>query len=634
MYSIKLTKIFCFFAVLTSIANISVHAATIEWINSLGGSFNDGANWQGGSTPGPGDATTMPPTPADDALFNLSSTYTVTFPLAPTPFGSTFIQNDNVTFDLNMLNLNLGEILVGDFFSNPSSTLTLQNGELTLPNLTIATDINSATLNVSTNSILNSDIIFFGSGPTGTLNINNGGILNGNVSRNISAGTELGTINVNGSGSQLNGSIDLGLIGSTSLNATNGASISSTDINIRGDGTSTVFIDGIDTTINTDTFEFRGSAIALQNGAELTTRTFQSNPTNSANILISDAALDITESLFINARNNVDVVNNGTISTATAVIGNTVSNDVSLNPIVTIDGIGSSLNVSDSLFIGGFFNGAELRIINGASVMSNSASIGASCFSCPDSISVIDLSGNNSTFNVATDLTLGQSGNPGTLIMSDNADTSVAGAIEIINGEVNVNGGNLNTNSLNLMTAGTVNLSAGSLMANSIDATSGNFNVTGGTLGFSIFEGDLINQGATVQALGDATLTGSYTQNSGSLLFEISSGNPSGISALTTTGDINLLNGSVIFSFIDGFLPSEGFTFEFLNAGGAFDINSAILFSVIGIAEGFEFDTDIIGNSINFIALNDASAVPLPATAWLFMSALLIIFGFARQTRD
>lgn len=71
------------------------HAAEKFWGNFIGGAYNAGANWQGGSVAGASDV----------AHFGLSfniffRTYTVDFDVSPTN-RALVIEDDNVTFDLN-----------------------------------------------------------------------------------------------------------------------------------------------------------------------------------------------------------------------------------------------------------------------------------------------------------------------------------------------------------------------------------------------------------------------------------------------------------------------------------------------------------------------------------------------------
>ena len=125
----------------STLPSTHIHAATIEWINPLGGAFENGSNWNSGTPPGPGDSTTVPPTPADDARFNLDQTYTVTFPVVPdddpgTPEDESMLLDNNlatvnfgdVTFDLNSQIYNLNSnLIIGDVLGD-NAMLTITNG--------------------------------------------------------------------------------------------------------------------------------------------------------------------------------------------------------------------------------------------------------------------------------------------------------------------------------------------------------------------------------------------------------------------------------------------------------------------------------------------------------------------------
>src|SRR5207248_803915 len=76
-------------AVMTLLQPAVLHAIDRNWGDSAGGYFSDPSNWTGGVVPGT----------ADRAVFNLATTYTVTFDVNPVN-DRLRVNNDGVTFNL------------------------------------------------------------------------------------------------------------------------------------------------------------------------------------------------------------------------------------------------------------------------------------------------------------------------------------------------------------------------------------------------------------------------------------------------------------------------------------------------------------------------------------------------------
>ena len=100
---------------------------------------------------------------------------------------------------------------------------------------------------------------------------------------------------------------------------------------------------------------------------------------------------------------------------------------------------------------------------------------------------------------------------------------------------------------------------------------------------------------------------------------------------LIVTGTADLTNADVLFSFIDGFLPTAGDMVNFMVAN-AINGLAAAHFSYEGAAPGFRFDVMSGGGGLQFVALNDARSVPEPGTLSLLGGGVLAL-GYMRLRR-
>lgn len=147
----------------------------------------------------------------------------------------------------------------------------------------------------------------------------------------------------------------------------------------------------------------------------------------------------------------------------------------------------------------------------------------------------------------------------------------------------------------------------------------------GGTLGgYGTITGSVANFGGRVlpgNSPGTLTIQGDYEQNGGSIVIEIASDTV--FDVLDVGGHVNIRNADIIFSFIDGFAPSAGFSFDFVKAGIDLAL-SDIRYSFVGLKPGFAFDVNANGNALVFTARNDGVSVPEPGSLSLFAAALAL----------
>jgi T5SS/PEP-CTERM-associated repeat protein len=149
-----------------------------DWLDPTGGLFSDGTNWSGG----------VPPGLSDQAIFNLNSTYTVSFGL---DVENNFfqIQHGHVTFDLN--GASYTALINIATHANEDGELTVRDGTLVHDSVQFDAMIGqpypsvgaSGKLTVTTGGIVNVNpqvqTVVGGNGSTGTLVIQSGGDMTG-----------------------------------------------------------------------------------------------------------------------------------------------------------------------------------------------------------------------------------------------------------------------------------------------------------------------------------------------------------------------------------------------------------------------------------------------------------------------
>ena len=156
----------------------------------------------------------------------------------------------------------------------------------------------------------------------------------------------------------------------------------------------------------------------------------------------------------------------------------------------------------------------------------------------------------------------------------------------------------------------------------------------GGTLkGDGTIVGDVAVFGGTVSpgnSPGTLHVDGNYLMSGGLYVVEIAGAGAGMTDLLDISGSANLSNATVLFSFIDGFAPSAGFTFEFLHAAAGLT-TSSLTFLTQGLLPGFSFATSASGGAFTFTARTAGVAVPEPETLPLLIIGLLGIASVVRR---
>jgi len=259
------------------------------------------------------------------------------------------------------------------------------------------------------------------------------------------------------------------------------------------------------------------------------------------------------------------------------------------------------------------------------------------------------------THDIAANLRLGYyEGGSGTYTQSG-GDLKVAGDITVGldgDGTYNLSGGTAMATTMTVGSAalgnggsGIVNHSAGigslvvadTVTVGAAGSVSGTYNLLGGYLtaqtlqigpngvlnGVGTIDANVVNDGGDIApgfSPGQIDILGNFIFNSGVLEIEVKGTEIGLFDVLNITGDAKFSGGTILFSFIDGFLPKQDDIIPFLVASNVEGLgpDSAVKFDYIGAAPGFRFaiSYDEETNEVIFTALNNA--VPEPATLALF----------------
>ena len=149
--------------------------------------------------------------------------------------------------------------------------------------------------------------------------------------------------------------------------------------------------------------------------------------------------------------------------------------------------------------------------------------------------------------------------------------------------------------------------------------------------GVTVRTGGLLSPGASPGRLtinGDLALDGT-----GTLRIEIAGLAEGQFDQLVVSGPA-LWNGGVIeFVFIDGFLPQQGDSVNFIAASSFSGLASAAL-SYSGAAPGFSFELAPDAGGLRFVALNTALPVPEPGTVAMWAAGLSGLVAVVRRRRQ
>jgi len=653
----------------------ALRAAVVDWINPAGGTFNDGANWQGGKAP----------TATDRAVFDNSAEYVVNFGADASTSGLT-IGTDKVTLQLNgqsyntsdpfnpavigtdtadvaqlvLLNgvLKAGRVEVGDpsgaqgylqigkaatlhLTESKSVRMTVSNGELRViegGSITSAPDARIGVGSPRTNNspISSATFVVDGLGSTvttsevnlgvGSLTVQSGGLISAYyVSLRQSDLALKSSALVTGLNSKLLASSTISVGGAT-LSITDRATVSTIDFNISSGNDDAKFTEGV---------------VVVSNGGKLV----------ASDDFRIGGTLYLSDGTVIPGKGTLKVVESGEFTSRSAMIAG-ADNNVGL---VEIDGIGSTWHNSAEIHVGRNGHG-KLVVSGGGQVTGGNVPNFASAIGYwTDSEGEVLLTDEGSAWTLSSPLHVGVLGH-GSLTIKNGADLSnttsaiasiadssghalVTGAGSTwtssknmgIGGDPNLAGGNgsLEIADGGLVKAGTiatvwetgsVHLNAGTLQATTV-------NLSGGSLdGIGTVIGNLNNSGEVSPGTSPGTLKvqGNFSQSlDGLLTLEIGA---TAADLLQVTGNATL-GGTLHLSLLGGFTPSYGTTYDLLTASklsGAFD---TLELPDLGPGRAWQYHYGANRFSV--------TAVPEPSTIVLGIVGIgsVVLLGMRRRAR-
>ncbi len=238
---------------------------------------------------------------------------------------------------------------------------------------------------------------------------------------------------------------------------------------------------------------------------------------------------------------------------------------------------------------------------------------------------------NNAIFDMSNSLIVSAFENTAGMAAID--DTLTAQAVSNTGGQLVVGD--------TMMIGQSLEISGGSVTARQIEIGAfGNAEITGGTLGFDNFIGDLSNIGGTLapgNSPGTSLISGDYEQLADAILqIEIGGLIPGVEHDVLAIEGTAVLGGTLellLYDFGSGpFNPKAGDSFEILSAETIIGEFGSLSLAMLDEGLGWDIEYFRDGTGSDYVRLV-VSAVPVPAAVWLFGTAIIGLIGLKKRRK-
>jgi T5SS/PEP-CTERM-associated repeat protein len=444
-----------------------------------------------------------------------------------------------------------------------------------------------------------------------------------------------GTANVqDGASWQAGGALQIGLGGTGALNLAGGGTVTSDaatlGVSALSAGSATVANAGSKWTVN-GTLTVGGSGqgtLTIQEGGLVTSVNGvigenSSSASSTANVTGTGSKWQMSGNLSVglNGTGALNLADGGKVGDINGILGvNAGSKGTAI-----INGGGSVWSNAGRLLVGAGGDGI-LTIDNGGVVTAGSVVIGGG-----DTASVLLTRGSGlaiqGDLEIAGSTDTSLTANLGSTITSGNGiigGVDGAGVVEVSGDQTTWTVGD--TDSITIGQDGELHVldqavvTAPIVMVN----TGGLLEVRDGTI-----VGSVVNNGGTVtpgDATGTMTISGNYTQNAGTILFEIDGFGAGQFDRMVVSGIASFTGGVFDIVFGNGFVPTAGEQFDLISAAGGLNI-SGVSFDVIGLPSGMTFSDTFGPNGLELSFAGAATGAPEPASTALVLIAVAAMWG-------
>jgi hypothetical protein len=510
--------------------------------------------------------------------------------------------------------------LTGAFTNESTGTLTLDSGSnLTLGNTGVASS-NAGTITVTNGSILNLNATTFTN--SSIIDGSNGGNISVNVATNLmnTAPAVIATDYTgpaNGSTLAFSGAGSLdnaGMIGSTTIGSGGSVTGSLTGA-FTNESTGTLTLDsGSNLALgNTGVASSNAGTITVTN-SNLTNNSFL---TLNASVFTNSALIDASNEGQITFNINTKLANLAGAVIATDATSNTNGGVLAFSGAGSLDNagtigsttIGSGGSVTGSL-TGAFTNESTgtLTLDSGSNLTLGNTGVASS------NAGTITVTNSSQLMLIASTFT-----NTGTLAVTEQGAITLNGATVLAGGSFNVGANSTATASKTLTQTGGTTQVDGTLTTTTALLLKGGDLVGSGTI-----NGDVNNSGGTVQpgdGLGTLAINGKYTQTTGGKTEILLGGLQQGVTYdLLSVTNLATLGGELDVKLTNGFMASNGQTFDFLSYGSRTGVYSSLV--VLDPGYGYSVSYD---DADHLAILTVTAGVPEGST--LFSAALMLVTG-------